>query len=281
MSEPRTAPTVPPTGVEVIAHRGASAYAPEHTWPAYELAMQMGVDFLEPDLRMTRDGQLVAFHDRTLERTGRGGGPCMTGTVSQMALEELARCDVGRWFNEARADRADPRFVGQRVVTFDALLERWGRQVRWYPELKEPEATPGMEEALLAVLNRHDLGEATLEHDRVLVQSFSKECLRRMGEMEPRLPLVQLLPPDALEDRSPEEVLAAIREYADGVGPHKGLVDATFMHAARTLGLRVDPWTVDDPNEMDRLIGLGVDGIFTNVPDLLLERLGRAPRAGA
>jgi glycerophosphoryl diester phosphodiesterase len=276
MTEPRVVPPVPRSRVAVIAHRGASAYAPEHTWPAYELAMEMGVDFLEPDLRMTRDGHLVAFHDRTLERTGRGDGPCRTGAVSRMTLAELGRCDVGGWFNEAKPARADPLFAGQRVVTFDALLDRWGHQVRWYPELKDPEATPGMEAALLAVLERHGLQETTGEGGRVLIQSFSEGCLRRIRALDPDLPLVQLLPPEGLAGRSPEEVLAAVREYAGGVGPHKDLLDEAFMHAARALGLRVDPWTVDEPDEMDRLIGLGVDGIFTNVPDVLLARRDRA-----
>jgi glycerophosphoryl diester phosphodiesterase len=106
----------------------------------------------------------------------------------------------------------------------------------------------------------------------VLVQSFSDESLRRLARIAPQLARVQLLTRRA-GDEDPERLLARIAEYAQGVGPNAALVDEAFMSAARRHGLLVHPWTVNDPAEMERLLGLGVDGIFTDLPDLLRRRL--------
>lgn len=237
--------------------------------------MEMGADFLEPDLQMTRDGHLIAFHDATLDRTARGPSPFCQGPVSERTLEEIRACDVGRWFNEAYPDRADPGFEGLQVVTLDELFARWGDQVRWYPETKNPEETPGMEEALLELIQRHGLREKAIRDGLVLIQSFSRESLEKVRELDPELPLVQLLGARALDGQKAGPALREVAGYAQGVGPNHTLADASFMGAAQAAGLIVHPWTVNEPEEMDRLVGLGVDGIFTDFPDRLLERLGR------
>lgn len=265
----------PASNVAVIAHRGASGYAPEHTWPAYELAVEMGADFLEPDLQLTRDGHLIAFHDATLDRTARGPASACTGRISERTLEELRRCDVGRWFNERHPDRARPEFEGLRVVTLDELFARWGDAVRWYPETKDPGEAPGMEEALLELMDRHGLRAAAVARQQVLIQSFSPESLQKLRSMDPGLPLVQLLAGDALQNTNARRLMTEIADYAVAVGPDRSLVDGPFIAAAKQAGLLVHPWTVDEPEEMDRLLGLGVDGLFTNFPDRALERLDR------
>jgi hypothetical protein len=94
------------TNLVVIAHRGASGHAPEHTFAAWDLALSQGVDYLEQDLQLTRDGALVVLHDDTLDRTVRAGGlPCL-GPVRERTLAELRVCEAGSWFNQARPDRA-------------------------------------------------------------------------------------------------------------------------------------------------------------------------------
>lgn len=264
----------------VIAHRGASGHAPEHTFAAYDLAIRMGADVLEPDLQMTADGHLVAFHDETLDRTARGPAGVCTGPVRERTLAELRQCEVGSWFNERFPDRADPAFVGERIPTLDELFARYGASVRWYPETKEPEANPGMEEALLALLHRHDLRELAVSEGRVLIQSFSPASLQRIRALDPDLPLVQLLPRTAVTPETPvEALLAQVVGWADGVGPNRALVDAAFMAAAQAHGLFVHPWTVNDAEEMDRLLALGVDGIFSDFPDRLRARVEAWARA--
>lgn len=272
-----------PERPQVIAHRGASGHAPEHTLAAYDLAVAMGADFLEPDLQMTADGVLVAFHDATLDRTARGPAEACTGPIRERTLAEIRRCDVGSWFNERYPDRADPAFVGLGIPTLEELFERYGTSVRWYPETKNPDerlpGQPSMEETLLALLHAHDLRDAAVERGQVLVQSFSAASLLRMRELDPELPLVQLLRARSVRRWSVNRVLDEVADYAAGVGPNRVLVNARFMRAARARGLAVHPWTVNDPAEMDRLLALGVDGIFSDFPDLLRERIDAADPA--
>lgn len=272
-----TTETPDPAGPQVIAHRGASGHAPEHTLAAYDLAVRMGADFLEPDLQMTADGVLVAFHDATLDRTARGPQEHCTGPIRERTLAELRDCDVGSWFNERFPDRADPAFVGLGIPTLEELFQRYGASVRWYPETKNPDerlpGQPSMEEVLLDLLHAYDLRDPAVERGQVLIQSFSPASLRRLQELDPDLPLVRLL---RSSDATPETlgaVLDAVAEYAGGVGPNRALVDAAFMDAARARSLVVHPWTVNDPAEMDRLLSLGVDGIFSDFPDVLVARI--------
>ena len=259
-----------------IAHRGASAYAPEHTMAAYEMAVGMGADYIEQDLQLTADGVLVALHDDTLDRTVRGPAEACRGSVDERTAAELARCDAGSWFNEAHPDRADPAYEGLAIPTLREVFERFGDSARYYIETKTPEDAPGMEEALVAELERAGLVPEGPSDLSVLIQSFSSESLRDMRALRPELPLVQLL--DERPAGPLDEALARIAGYAEGVGPDRKLVDADFVAAASRHGLFVHPWTVNETSEMDRLLELGVDGVFTDAPDRFIERRDRAAR---
>lgn len=262
-----------PTAAAVIAHRGASAEAPEHTFAAYDLAVEQGADYLEQDLQMTADGVLVALHDDTLDRTARGPAGSCSGPVNTKTLEQLQACDVGTWFNEADPDRADPGFEGLRIPTMEEILDRYGDEVRYYIEIKSPGDDPGMEAAVLELLDDAGLTDDP-SSEQVLIQSFSADSLRLLHDERPELPLVQLLPasPTPLDPG----LLDAVAEYAVAVGPSFGNVDAAFVAAAHERCLDVHPYTVDDPVQMGRLLDLGVEGMFTNTPATLLqEREGR------
>jgi glycerophosphoryl diester phosphodiesterase len=213
-------------GIEVVAHRGASAHAPEHTFAAYDLALEQGADALELDVRM-RDGRLVVLHDRTLERTGR---------------EPLALDDV---------------------------FDRYGRATRWLVELKDPDAA--LEAATLRSLAQHGL------QSRATVQSFDHASLRRVRRLAPEIDVAPLFwPPWAAPG-----LLAGIRRaarYAAGVGlSHRACTPAVAL-AASARGLRLRAYTVNDAAEMDRLIGLGVDGLITDFPDRARAAVGAAAR---
>ena len=121
----------------VIAHRGASAYAPEHTFAAYDLALAQGADYIEQDLQLTADGVLVALHDDTLDRTAQGPADSCTGPVTTKTLAQLRECDVGSWFNDAHPDLADPAYVGLRIPTMGEVVERYGPDVRYYVEAED------------------------------------------------------------------------------------------------------------------------------------------------
>jgi glycerophosphoryl diester phosphodiesterase len=254
----------------VIAHRGASGHAPEHTFAAYDRALAMGADYIEQDLQFTADSTLVVMHDESLRRTARGPAAHCAGLVRDHTLRQLRDCEVGSWFNEATPANASPAYVGAQIPTLREVLARYGTGTRYYIETKSPESAPGMEEALVDELRRAGLLPTDRGDRRVLLQSFSTASLRKLHAMQPALPLIQLL--SAWPERTPglrDSAFAEIATYAIGVGPTRGVVDADFVRGAKRHGLTIHPYTVDDTLEMKRLLDLGADGIFTNYPDRL------------
>jgi glycerophosphoryl diester phosphodiesterase len=255
----------------IISHRGASAYAPEHTFAAWDLALEMGVDYIEQDLQMTADGVLVVMHDETLDRTARAGHAAspVTGHVASLTLAELRAFEVGSWFNDAYPERAQPAYAVQPIPTLEEVLIRYADRASFYIETKQPEEAPGMEEALLALLRRHGLLESAARDWRVLIQSFSEQSLRKVHALEPALPLIQLTgrrqPPHGTD-----VVMSRISEFAVGIGPSWQYVDERFAAAARRHCLELHPYTVNEPVVMQRLADYGVTGMFTDVPDVLL-----------
>jgi glycerophosphoryl diester phosphodiesterase len=255
-----------------IGHRGASAYAPEHTFASYDLALEQGADYIEIDLQMTADGELVAMHDKTLNRTATApeGVPnrYCRGLVSKKTLAQIQMCDVGSWF--------DPAYAGEQIPTLDEIFDRYGTSVNYYIETKNPDAAPGMEKELVGLLAEHGLipeeGPAEAESWQVLIQSFSAESLMKVHELAPTLPLIQLY--WAGTSKSIQRDLDAVSAYAVGIGPYKKDVDAALVEVAHEHCLAVHPYTVNTEEEMNELIALGVDGMFTNDPALLDAVLG-------
>lgn len=266
-----------PTGrnaMIIIAHRGASGLAPEHTFAAWDRAIEDGADYIEQDLQLTADGVLIVMHDDSLNRTARGPG--CTGRVRDRTWDEIRHCDVGSWFNEENPDRAKPEFADQRIPALDAVFERYAGRARFYIETKNPDAAPGMEEALLGLLAKHSLLPRHDRDHRVFIQSFSDRSLKHLHRLEPRLPLIQLY--------SAREFAWTIRRklrhaatYAIGIGPHRNDVNERLLATAHELALVVHPWTVNDPADIERLLSLGADGIFTDFPHRAAEL--RPPRA--
>ena len=260
----------------VIGHRGAAGHAPEHTLASYDLALEMGVDYIEQDLQMTSDGVLVVMHDDTLDRTT--GGRC-TGRVIDHTLAQVRACDAGSWFNAAHPDRARADYVEARVPTLDEVLARYADRASFYIETKNPEEAPGMEQALLQLLDHHGLRDAARDEWRVLIQSFSERSLRLIHELDPALPLIQLLHARAETPRTIEGRLHRIREYAVGIGPSWRDVDYTLARSAARACLELHPYTVNEPALMQTMADLGVTGMFTDLPDLLLaQRPADEPR---
>jgi glycerophosphoryl diester phosphodiesterase len=147
-------PEVARARVQILAHRGSSAYAPENTLAAFRLAVEQRADWLELDVQQTRDGQLVAFHDLRVERTTDG-----RGALRDLTLADLRTLDAGKWFG--------PEFAGERVPTFDEVLSLAREAgIRLFPEVKDPRFYPGIEERLAAALRAHEYEE------RAIVQSF-------------------------------------------------------------------------------------------------------------
>lgn len=268
---------------QVIAHRGASGHAPESTMAAYELAHKWGVDYLELDAQITSDGEVVVFHDDTIGRTSDG-----EGEINDYTLQELKALDTGTWFNEQNPDSADPTFAGAQILTLDELLTHFGHDARYYIETKSPQLNPGLEEALVAILEEHDM----IESGHVLVQSFEQDSLLKVHELNEHIPLIQLVWYYPSEEKDgqlvewtgvtpgPEDItdedFQAVADYAAGLGTNfiyegEEVIDADFIHQANDNGLPVHVYTINEPDEMGRLMEMGVNGLFTNYPDRLLE----------
>jgi glycerophosphoryl diester phosphodiesterase len=268
----------------VVAHRGASALLPEHTFAAWDRALEMGADYIEQDLQMTADGHLVVLHDGRLDRTARGPDADCAGRVIDRTLEQLRRCEVSTWkveqlreaglTAEAEAVAALPP---QRIPTLAEVFERYGTDgsVRYYIETKNPEEAPGMEAALVALLRTFDLYPDGPEDRTVLIQSFSAASLRSLHASAPELPLVQLGDAGIGDAADPSAVLDRIAEYAVGWGPSHRWITPERVAAAHAAGLVVHPYTVNDADRMRELLAAGVDGMFTDVPDVLLGLLDR------
>lgn len=265
---PRRSPdiTIRP-GPLTIAHRGASALAPEHTFAAYDLAVAQGADYIELDLQMTSDGTLVALHDHSLERTARGRPIGCSGAVGDKNIDEVKTCDVGSWFNVVNPSLAQDRFVGLAVPSLDEVFERYGRTVRYYIEPKHPHLYPGMEEELLATIDRWNLTAASYTERAVMIQSFHDGCLKKLHALDPKMPLVRLYP-SAGHDRFAGDASETAR-FCVAVAPWYADVTRASIEAARAEGLEVHAYTVNDFLSLKRMMTLNVDGIFTDVPHRL------------
>jgi glycerophosphoryl diester phosphodiesterase len=245
-----------------VAHRGASGYAPEHTLTSYKMGEQMHGDYIEIDLQMTKDGQLIAMHDETLDRTTNG-----TGQVKDHTLAEIKQLDAGSWFNEKYPHMAKPEYAGLKVPTLDEVFQTFGKNANYYIETKSPEVYPGMEEALLEKVNKYGIDKDTL-----LVQSFSPASLMKMHDLDTSVKLVQLMEytsPAAISDVD----ITAVKQYAIGIGPNSDMIDKEYVQKVVNSGLEIHPYTVNEKEEMQKLIDWGVTGMFTNFPDRLNEVL--------
>jgi glycerophosphoryl diester phosphodiesterase len=222
---------------------------------------------------MTRDGVLVALHDDTLDRTARGEGKDCAGPVISRTLEQIKICDVGSWFNVAYPQYAKDEYAGLRICTLEEVFQRYGSGANYYIETKNPEAAPGMEEELLRLMEEYGLRGPAASGWQVLIQSFSPASLQKIHALDPSLPLIQLY-----DEEGSEAIRASLdtaRAYAVGVGPYKGDVDTQLVEAAHARCLHVHPYTVNEEQEMEALIEVGVGGMFTNFPDRLANTLGK------
>ncbi|MFF2603672.1 glycerophosphodiester phosphodiesterase [Streptomyces californicus] len=264
------------TSIQVIAHRGASDDAPEHTLAAYRKAIEDGADALECDVRLTADGHLVCVHDRRVNRTSNG-----RGAVSALELADLAALDFGSWKDREESPDWDP-VPGEltSVLTLERLLELFtevratGRPLQLAIETKHPTRWAGqVEDRLLRTLRRFGLDAPPAdEPSPVRVMSFSARSLHRVQAAAPALPtvyLMQFVSPRMRDGRLP----AGSRIAGPGmriVRSHPGYIER--LHRA---GHRVHVWTVNESADVDLCAELGVEAIITNRPKQVLSRLGR------
>ena len=248
------------TSQAVIGHRGASGYAPEHTFASYDLALTLGADYIEQDVAMTADGVLVCLHDGTLDRTARGDAADCSGPVANKTLAQLQNCDMGSWFNEAYPDRAHSEYVGLKIPTLESVFQRYGASANYYIETKTLGTAAQMEPELGRLLNQYGLRDGAVTKHSVLVQSFDAQSLQRVRALDAEIPLVLL-------GAATTAQIQAAAQYAFGIGPASASVNQTLVDTAHGLRLAIHPYTVNENTELERFSRLCVDGMFTNFPD--------------
>jgi glycerophosphoryl diester phosphodiesterase len=235
------------------AHRGFSGLYPENTLLSFEKAMDEGVEFVEMDLHLTKDRQVIVIHDEKYDRTTNG-----TGWVWDMDLDDVRKLDAGQ---------------GQRIPLLTDVIDfarptsvRLCLELKYEPNTSDPiRAEP---EALATAKEVIKILQQAQFLDRVVVTSFSPNVLKHVRELEPRLSTVLTISPKEVS-LSPHEVMQQVLPYANVVAYYYRNIDKSLMEQARLTGVSVWAWDPDDPNEILRVIGLGVQAVETNRPDIL------------
>ena len=269
----------------VIAHRGASYLAPEETMAAYQLARDLGADYLEMDIQRTKDGALVAIHDDTPART-TNIAEVFPGrekqNISEFTLAELKQLDAGSWFNRKFPERARKGYAGLKILTLAEVLDiaaAKGEKHPVYIETKSADRYPGVEKELVDLLKSHGwLDGESGPLPKVVFQSFYSESLVKLGELAPKVPRVYLLVPEVLEKEGGwGPMLDRATKIGVGIGPAGTLCWPWHVGSAHRHGLVAHAFTVDENWQFRLMNWFGVDGCFTNRCDALMEYYGRPP----
>lgn len=225
----------------LIGHRGASGYEDEHTIKSYELAVQQGADYIEMDLQLTKDNKLVCMHDATVDRTTTG-----TGTIADMTLAQI---------------KALKTTNGEQIPTLEEVVSHFGKSVNYYIETKSP-FNINMDQELLRILQNAGLIGIGSKRKQVIIQSFADDSLKNIRNQYSDIFLVRLSKTFTQSDIDTSALIA------DGMGPNFTTVTKALVDKAHSQNLVVHPWTVNTVADMDKAVSYGVDGFFTNYPDL-------------
>ncbi|MBQ3667667.1 MAG: glycerophosphodiester phosphodiesterase [Clostridia bacterium] len=241
--------------VMIQAHRGASAYAPENTLPAFKLAVEMGADGIECDIHLSKDGRFIVCHDETVDRTSDG-----TGSIPSMTLEEIKKLDFGK--------KTDACFSGTQAPTLEEMLDVVKVMKVINIEIKRFEHEMGLDASLNMF---YDIVVSYGILEKTIVSSFDKIALKRLKELHPDVYTCLLY--SSL--KSPASTAQKIG--CSAIHPHFSYLTKATVNSAHKRGLKVNCWTVDDPGDIRRMIKIGCDGIISNKPDVALNiRDGKA-----
>lgn len=241
---------------QVCGHRGASGYAPENTLAAFRLAKQMGATWIEFDVQLSADGVPIILHDDTLERTTNLRQP---ERPTALGLEELKKLDAGSWFGV--------EFSGEPIPTLDEVLSEFGETLGLNIELKSRpgfEADNGLEQKVADAVRRYNL------QDKVLVSSFDPFRLMSLHRYAPEIRLGALYTDKTEQYPHNFDPIKMAQSFgAVAIHPQYTLVNPELVERGHEAGLQVNTWTVNETDDMERLIGLGLNLIITNYPDRL------------
>ncbi|WP_433396611.1 glycerophosphodiester phosphodiesterase family protein [Streptomyces sp. CA-146814] len=258
-SDRRTSPVV-------VAHRGASGYAPENTLAAADAAKALGIEWVENDVHRTRDGVLVVLHDTDLKRTTNAEEVFpdrAPWAVKDFTAAEIAKLDAGSWFGK--------QFAGAGVPTLTQFVNRLERnRQKLLLEIKSPASYPGIERDILRVLRQEGWLDRSHVRDRLVIQSFGADSVKKVHALRPDITTGFLGTPPVAD-------LPGYAAFTDQINPSHTTIDADYVAAVQRFKgphgkrLRVNTWTVNDAANAAKVHAYGVDGIITNYPDVVRD----------
>ncbi len=241
--------------ITAIAHRGASSYAPENTFAAFDLAVDMGIEEIELDVQFTSDSHIIVIHDETLDRTTNS-----TGSVCDRTLEEIQSLDAGSWFDE--------KFSGEKVHTLDEVFDRYKNQLRFHIEIQSEEAE-GLASRTCELVKAYGLaGQAT-------ITSFWKQWLIESKRYAPEIPTGWLVPLGYETPWDDSVIEEALQKGFTQICPRASLVSPTLVRTLHDSGFNVRCWGVYDEELMIKVAESGADAMTLNFPDKLKNRCTR------
>lgn len=266
-SSKRQVTSLPENDFLIIAHRGASAYAPEHSLLSYELAVQMQADYIELDLHMTSDQELVSLHDGFIELGNK------KQAIADTTFQELKNIQRNSGFYRKIPVSIQTNIDPLRIVSTEEIFSHFKDKVNYYIEIKSPASYPGIEEELLQQLQQYDLlSKEDGVLPKVILQSFNADSLKKVHKEDSSIPLIQLYSAKN-ESILTKGKLREVAKYASGIGIDEEIITKDLVERAHAAGLHIHPFTVNEEDAIRRMIELDVDGIFTDVPDVALKVL--------
>ncbi|MDM5297355.1 glycerophosphodiester phosphodiesterase family protein [Bacillus pumilus] len=229
----------------IIAHRGSSSAAPENTIAAFDLAVQQGADYIELDVQLTMDQQVVVIHDETVDRTTDGSGP-----VKGYTLHQLKKLDAGSWF--------DSRYTHERIPTLQEILERYSQRIGILIEIKHPKRQIGIEKEVVDIMKRFSYSR------HIMVQSFDDTALQRIKTYSPSLRTAYIIKPSVI--KLAKRKLAAYSTFADCLNMKKTMINRYWINRIHSFRMDVFIWTIKDQQTANRLKKYPIDGVVTDHP---------------
>lgn len=237
----------------IIGHRGASGYCPENTMASYYKAIEMGVDFLEVDIHLSKDGVLVVHHDPTLDRTTDG-----KGNLRDYTAAELLKLDAGSWFHS--------RFKNERIPLLSEVLKTFlSDDIGILIEIKHPSLYPGIEKKLAEELVKCSVG--SIGKNKVMIHSFDLNSMRTFHNLLPDIPVGLLI-----KRHISDQKLKEISEFASFVNPKQTMLNQNLKTRIQKQGMKVFTWTVNNKKQIKLFNQMELDGIISDFPDYFASR---------
>jgi glycerophosphoryl diester phosphodiesterase len=244
----------------VVAHRGASGYAPENTMAAIKKAITMGVDMIEIDVQLSKDKEVVLMHDLTVDRTTNG-----KGKVRDLYLEEIKKLDAGKWFSS--------EFLGEKVPTLEEVIQAINGQCKLLIEVKRVKSKKlEIENKIVQLINKYNA------YNWCIVQSFETQVIKNIQELDKSIECHKLVTmnisvlPLHIDSRIKTGTIYKYKTV-QSINPYFKMLNKRKVNKIHSRGQKIITWTVNEPEDMKRMIEMGVDGIITNYPDRLIQLL--------